>query len=346
MIEKSEFGKLPDGTSVNRYTIRNSAGEFVELLDFGAAIHSVNVKDKRGDIGNVVLGVKEANELAGRSKEGVTIGRCANRIAYGRYAIDGKVTQLETNAGGHFLHGASGNYAFKKFSGETDEANNSICFYLRDKGEGGFDCEVDVQVRFTFSDDHCLEIAYDLLPYGDTVLCPTNHAYFNLSGSGDVQDNDLKINSDSIAAKGNIGIPTGENINVEGLPVDFTSQRTIREAMESDTSGFFARKPAGYDDCFILSKKGFGEAAVLAASDSGRMMRVSTDMPALIVFTPPPKEAEKGMATVYRSICLETQFVPNAVNCPAYKSPVYRKGERFLSKTVYEFLVIPNYEHR
>lgn len=341
MIEEREFGKLPDGRSVTCYTIRNSTGEFVELLDFGASLHSVNVRDVPGDIGNVVLGVKHADELTGRSKEGATIGRCANRIAFGRYAIDGKVTQLETNAKGHFLHGASGNYACRMFCAETDEANHSVSFYLRDKGEGGFDCDVDVHVRFAFRDDHCLEIAYDLLPYGDTVLCPTNHAYFNLSGSGDVRDSILKIDSNTIAAKGRIGMPTGEKRNVAGLPVDFSVRRTLREAMESDSKGFFTRMPAGYDDCFILAKEGFGEAAELIAPDTGRMMRVYTDMPALIVFTPPPRETDGGLPGVYGSICLETQFVPNAVNCPSYRSPVYRKGEKLLSRTVYEFLPKP-----
>lgn len=339
MISIKKFGDLPDGRPVTCYTIQNNEGEFVELLDFGAAIHSINVKDFNGEIGNVVLNVKEARELAFKSREGVTIGRCANRIAFGRFKIGQKTFQLETTSNGHFIHGGSGNYAFRLFSAQIDETSNSVCFSLRDNGEGGFDCAVDAQVRFSFCDDHRLEIAYKLTPHGDTVLCPTNHAYFNLAGRGDVLNHKLKIYASQFAPKGEIGMPVGETRSVRGLPVDFCNRRTIREAILSDCSSFFQSKPERYDDCFLLSKKGFGEAAELLSPETGRMMRVYTDMPALIFHIPQPSpELSEDPRCGYRAVCLETQFVPNAINCPQYASPLFRKGKMFRSRTVYEFI--------
>jgi aldose 1-epimerase len=341
MISTKKFGDLPDGTPVTCYTIRNNEEEFVELLDYGAAIHSINVKDFNGEIGNVVLNVKDARDLAGRSKEGVTIGRCANRIAFGRYKIGQRIVQLEPNLNGHFVHGGSGNYAFRLFNTAINEESNSVCFSLRDNGEGGFDCAVDVQVCFTFGDDHRLEIAYELFPEGDTVLCPTNHAFFNLAGAGDVLNHKLRIYATQIAPKGEIGMPVGETKNVGGLPVDFTNRRTIREAMLSDRTGYFQRKPEQYDDCFLLTKKGFGEAAELLSPETGRMMRVYTDMPAVILYTPQPAAVSPEETRIgYSSVCLETQFVPNAINCPQYVSPLFRKGKKFKSRTVYEFITL------
>ncbi len=342
MIEKRKFGDLPDGRAVTLYSIKNSLGEYVELLDFGAAIHSVYVKDAEGHLGDVVLGVNEACELSGRRTfEGITIGRCANRIAFGRFEIDGKVTQLECNSSGHFLHGASGNYAHKMFQTETDEKNNTVSFFFHDTGEGGFDCEADVKVSFTFDDNHRLEIRYEMVADGDTVLCPTNHAYFNLSGDDDVRDHYLRICADQLAPKGEIGMPTGDSMDVKDTPADFRELRLIREAIDSDLDGLYFKKSKAYDDFYILSKKDYGLAAELISPKSGRRMRVYTDMPSVILYTPinlEPKAGKNGrFYDGYCSVCLETQFVPNAVNCPQYLSPVFRKGEKLISKTVYAF---------
>ena len=337
MIKKREFGKLPDGRVISLYSIQNAGGEYIEVLDFGASIHSIYVKDAKGNLGNVILNVSDPVELLDQSFEGVTIGRYANRIAYGRFEIDGKVTQLETNEGHNYLHGASGNYAFRMFQAEVKEEDNKVVFTVRDNGEAGFGCAVDVTVSFTFGDDHQLKIDYVMIPEDATILCPTNHAYFNLSDGGDVRDHELQIDAAQVSVNGASGVPEGENAGVEGTPVDFRIKREIREAIKADTNGFFGSEPNYYDHCLLLQREDFGKIAELVSPQSGRLMRVYTDLPSIMLYTPPPKEDGR-----YKAVCIETQFVPNSVNCPnIYRSPVYRKGEKLVSQTIYEFLTLP-----
>jgi aldose 1-epimerase len=348
MIEKRIIGTMPDSRVVTLFTIRNSSGEYVELLDYGASIHSIYVLDKDGNLGDIVLGADNIDELAECPYEGVTIGRCANRIAYGCFTIDGIKIKLECNRGGHFIHGGAGNYARKTFAAIMDESENSVTFLLLDTGEGGFGCCADVAITFTFGDDHKLSIQYEIRPHGDTVLCPTNHAYFNLTGTGDIREHSLKIYAIDYAPKGEIGMPVGERRQVVGTPLDFTKLRQIGEALADDTVGFFETQPSKYDDSYILDKTGFDLAAELYSKETGRIMLVYTDMPALVVFTPYAKDIAKGKGGVhftgYCAICLETQFVPNAVNCPQYTSPIFKKDELLFSKTVYEFGVIHSEE--
>lgn len=341
MIEKKVFGRLSDGTQVNLYTIKNKFGEYVELLDYGATLHSIFVRDGDGKLGDVLLGTDKAKELGLGAFEGSTIGRCANRIANGRYEINGRTIHLECNHHGHFIHGASGNYATKMFIAEADDKDGRVIFRFSDVGEGGFDCEVDVQVSYSFNDGHELGIEYELLPYGETILCPTNHAFFNLSG-GDIRSHLMKIYSDEIAVKGSYGVPTGEVQKAKDTHLDFRSLKKIGEALCSQKT----LSAEGYDDYFILNKENYGLSAEVISQESERIMQVFTDMPAVIVFTPVLKQpkAGKGGAVYegYCAVCLETQYVPNAINCPQFDSPFFEKGEKLVSKTVYAFDVFKN----
>ncbi len=342
MVDTGEFGVLPDGTRITMHTIRNSKGEYVEILNRGASLHRIHVLDGFGRIGDVTLGARNAVDLAGYSFEGVTIGRCANRIAFGRFEIDGKVTQLDCNLDGHCLHSAGGNYARAMFSAEVLNPQTVKMSY-RDPGESGFDCSVDVSIVFRFDDDSRLQIEYEMEPHGNTVLCPTNHAYFNLSG-GDIREHDLRIDADSTAWVDQYKIPDGRAVDVSGRSSDFRALRNIREAMESDTTGFFKSDPHQYDDFFLLNGEGFRQTAELVSRSAGRRMNVYTDMPCIILYTPYPRTPRDGKDgrtyEGYCAVCLETQFVPNAVNCPQFASPVFKTGERLSSTTVYEFTTI------
>lgn len=343
MIEKIIFGNLPDGRTITKYTIYNNCGEYVELLDFGASIHSIFIKDRYGKLGDVLLGVTEAAELAERSFEGTMIGRCGNKIAYGKCVIEGKEVQLEVNHGGNFLHGASGNYAFRMFTAYTSESGKTISFYLRDKGDGGFGNEVNALVHYTFDDNHRLELRYEMVPEETTILCPTNHSYFNLSDYKDARDHILTIYSENLAKKADIGVPMGDLQPVNDTPADFTSPRSIREAMDSDTVGFFSAGRILFDDFYVLPKQGYGLVADLYSPATGRRMKTYTDMQSLILFTPSNCSKRRGKRKVvypdYAAVCLETQFVPNAVNCPEFDSPIFHKGEKLETVTVYEFSV-------
>lgn len=345
MIEKDCFGWLEDGRRIMRYTIYNRQGEWVELLDFGASIHSIYIKDKFGVPGDCVLGAPTCPALMAGALEGSMIGRCANRIAEGICTIAGKVKHLETNQGNHFLHGASGNYAKRLFTYVEGSNEQTVTFFLRDMGEGGFDSIVDVQVSYTFDEAHRLTIQYEMkavdLP---TVLCPTNHAYFNLLNFSDAREHVLYIPSKKIALKGESGVPEGEVFDGTGSAYDFSVPCRIADAMKRSREGIYRGGPF-YDDAYLLSEEHIeGKvklAAVLHAPGTGRKMKVYTDMPALILFTPAncgKKPGKDGRVYPdYGAVCLETQFVPNAVNCKRFDSPVFDAGQTLKSTTVYAF---------
>lgn len=147
----------------------------------------------------------------------------------------------------------------------------------------------------------------------------------------------MQIYADKFAVKGDSGIPEGGIDLVEGTPLDYRIPCTLRSVMGLDFDGFFSKDPKRYDDCYIINNEGFRKTASLYSPESGRKMNVYTDMPALVVFTPPPNERQKDSGR-YPAICLETQYVPNAVNCPEYKTCVFRRGEYLCSQTIYEFL--------
>lgn len=339
MVTERKYGILKDNREITLYTIENSFGEFVELLNYGASIHSINVRYAKGKLKDVVLGVEKADDLLEYSLEGVTIGRCANRIADGRYFYKGKIYQLEKNKGEHFMHGASGNYAHQMFLAKYEREGSSVVFSYRDTGKGGFDCEANVQITFCFDDDHCLTISYEITPMGDTLICPTNHAYFNLTDHRDAASQLLRINADHIAVKDEEGIPHGEVKSVSGTFMDFRRFRRISEALGQAVDQGNTGK-LSYDQYYLLEKDD-SPAAELYAPDTHILLRVHTDMPGLIFFAPYMVEAKKGKnGDIYQghcAVCLETQYIPNAINCPGFKKPLVRFGQTFRSTTRYEF---------
>lgn len=341
MITKELFCHLKDGRAVYSYTIQNIHGESVKLLDYGASIQEINVRDRYGNIADVVMGA-DPDHLEAFTFEGGTIGRCANRIAYGRCEIGGKQYQLEQNMLGHFLHGGSGNYAQKLFTGKIIEQENKVIFFWHDTGEGGFDCCVDAAFSFSFDDEGRLALALEMEGEDTTILNPTNHSYFNLTVDGDARDHWLYIASKQRAARGESGIPNGGSIPVSGSPADFTWERQIREAMSKDPTGYFTKEKPSYDEFYLFQGREYRLTASLRCQENGRRMNVYTDMPCLVLFVCSGRKPELGkngrIYDGYSSVCLETGFVPNAVNCPQYDSPVFQKGEKLIARTVYQFL--------
>ncbi len=340
MVSKRLFCYLKDGRPVHCYKITNNVGEYVEVLDYGASIHAIVVGDRNGALEDVALGA-EPDTLERCTYIGGTIGRCANRIAYGRYTLDGKTYQLEQNKFGHFLHGASGNYANKLFTGEMFPEENRVVMRLYDTGEGGFDCCVYAAFWFSFDDSGMLSLTLEMEGEGATILNPTNHTYFNLSGGSDARDHTLWIDSEYRVSRGEMGLPNGGSISVLNSPADFTKERTIREAMLDRQSGYFTKDTPSYDEFYLLDGRKFRHAATLGYPKNGRVMRVYTDMPCLVLFAGGDRKPETGKNGKtyegYCAVCLETGFVPNAVNCPQYDSPVFQRGQRLVAHTVYQF---------
>lgn len=341
MVLCQPFGYLSDGRRVMMYTIASSSGQYVELLDYGASVHRIVVPDREGQLGDVILGAPDAERLLSSTYVGGTIGRAANRIAYGRYEINGTAFQLEQNMSHHFLHGASGNYAKKIFELEPVQEEDTVAFRLHDDGDGGFGCEADILIRYTFNGEGRLGITYEMTASGDTVFNPTNHMYFNLAGGGEIREHYLKLNARYRAGRDEEGIPDGGLIPVENTPADFTKRRCIRQALLEDKVGYFQKQPPGYDEYYQLDEKGYKLAAELDCPATGRWMLVYTDMPCIILFAGGGRAPEAGkdgqIYQGYCGVCLETEFMPNAVNCPQYDSPIFLKGQKLVSHTIYEF---------
>lgn len=339
MVNKKLFGMLPDGRAVHVFTITNSLGEYVQLLDFGATIHSVVVLDRAGSLGDVVLGAPDAPGIESCSYMGGTIGRYSGKVPGGKYTLDGVTYQLEQNLGEDFCHGASGNYARKLFEGSC-VGEDQVVFTLRDTGEGGFGNCMDVVVRFTFGDDHCLKLSMDMTAEETTVVSPTNHVYFNLSGE-DARDLALRVTAAHCTGKSPVGAADGTIQAVAGTPADFLEARTLRSAMESDP-GYFTQQPAGYDTYYIFENSGMELKAELSCAENGRRLQVWSDAPGMVLYTPVGRAPEPGKdgkcyGSGYTGVCLQPGNIPNAANCPAYASPVCEKGSTYQLNISYAF---------
>ena len=341
MIKKELYGIHPDGIPVHLFRIQNKWGEYVELLDYGASIHRIVIRDRSGQLSDVVLGAANAKDLGQFTLEGVSIGRCANRIRDAKCTLDGTTVYLEKGRDGHCLHSGSANYGRQHFeAGIIDDSN--VQFYICDKGKCGFNCDAHTWIAFGFDEMHCLRITYDITPSATTVLSPTNHAFFNL-GCSDARDHLLKLCAEQYAPKGSDGIPDGDIRSVSETPLDFRSARTLREALDTAENGFFLNDHHSYDDNLILSGSGYRYVGALYSSETGRKMDVFTDMPSIVLFTfdsdRPINGKDGAVYSGFKSVSLETQFVTNAVNCSQYQSPVFHKGESLHSKTEYRFLI-------
>lgn len=192
------------------------------------------------------------------------------------------------------------------------------------------------------NDEGELAMRFEMIPDGDTVLNPTNHAYFNLTGSfDDIRDEQLFIATDKIASRDERNIPSGGTFIAAGTPADFTEQRTIREAMESDGHGYFSGKEPLFDEFYVFEDRQWRLVSRLTDNVSGRVMETYTDMPSLVFFCANVAKQFRGknesLYSGYCFTCMETGFVPNAVNCPEYVSPVFKKGEKLTANTVYRF---------
>lgn len=316
MITIKQFGEY------KLYIIENG-GCSVALSDLGATVQSLCVPDRKGNLGDVVLGYDTPEEyLNSDGFLGAFVGRYANRISGARFSLDGREYALCANDGKNTLHGG-GRLSYCRFAAEASQ--NSVTFTLRDPdGSCGFPGNADISVRYTFTDDRKLYIDYAAVSDADTVFCLTNHSYFNLHCSGNVLAHELMINADTYLPTDAELIPTGERRSVCKTEFDF---RTLRPV----THG-------GFDHCYILN----GEScAVLYDPSSGRRMTVTTDMPGVQLYCAGMLSERRGkhgsVMGKNSGLCLETEFFPDTPNHPEFPSCTVRAGERFTSRTVYAF---------
>jgi aldose 1-epimerase len=339
-IQRTAFGKLSDGTAVELFTLRNAHGLVAKITNYGATITELHVPDRNGDLGDVVLGFDNLGQyLEGHPCFGCTVGRVANRIARGRFVLDGKSYTLAINNGPNHLHG--GLKGFDKVVWQAAPLKGAAVkfAYTSPDGEEGYPGALAVEVTMSLTDADELRLDYRAVTDKPTPVNLTNHSYFNLAGQGDVLAHELRLAADYYTPADAELIPTGQIAPVKGTPLDFSTPQPIGSRF-SQLRG----DPTGYDNNFVLNGAGkaLGWAARLYEPGSGRVMELSTTEPGVQLYTANFLDGSltgKGGA-VYRrhaAVCLEAQHYPDSVNQPKFPSIILRPGQTYLQTTVHKF---------
>jgi aldose 1-epimerase len=350
--ETQPFGKTKDGQQVTLHTLKNRHGVTVKLIDYGATVISVETPDRDGKTANITLSFPALDGYLQRHPFfGSTVGRYANRIAGGKFTLDGKEYTLATNNGPNHLHGGLKGFdavmwKAEPISRESAPAYVGVKFrYTSKDGEEGYPGTLQVTAAYTLSDDNELRIDYAAVTDKPTVINLTNHAYWNLAGagSGDILGHVLRLEADKYLPIDDSSIPTGKLADVKGTPFDFTEPRGIGERIDALKQD--PHKTKGYDHCYVLrGQKGELElAAVVFEPKSGRVMEVLTTEPGVQLYCGNFLDGGPGANGFkqHEGFCLETQHYPDSPNKPEFPSTVLRPGEAFSSTTVHRFSTRP-----
>ena len=338
-VSETPFGVLDDGTEVPLFTLSNEAGTVVKLTSYGATFVDLQTADRDGELDHVVLGADSLETLARGIPAASVIGRYANRIAGAAFTIDGERFEITRNSGANHIHGGHRNFA--KVVWDAEAVEDGVWFtYVSADGEEGFPGELTVSVTYTLDERSGLNLHYRATTTRPTVLNLTNHAYFNLAGSGSCEDHVLQIFAQNHAPTGPGLIPTGAVESVLGTPLDFTEPRRVGDRIRSLGGGF-----RGYDHGYLLppTKGEVRLAAVVYEPSSGRVMEVETDTPGVQLYTGNHVNQFTGIGGAqfgpYGGLCLETQFYPDSPHHAHFPSTILRPDEVFESRTVFRFSV-------
>jgi aldose 1-epimerase len=338
------FGTLADGGVVTKYTLTSGEVE-LELISYGARVTVLKTKDRDGVWGDVTLGYSELKPYVENTNAyfGVIAGRYANRIAKGRFVLDGKTVQTSVNDGGNMLHGGVVGFDRHNWTGEVVEGGVEFGLVSAD-GDQGFPGKLDVKVRYTLKGS-VVTIEYSVKSDKDTVVNLTNHAYFNLDGeaSGTILEEVLQLEADAYTPVSSAeAIPTGEIAKVEGTPFDFRKATVVGARIgDANEQLKFGR---GYDHNWVVRGKAgtLRPAAKMVAAKSGRTLTVETTEPAIQFysgnFLDGSLVGKSGVAYVQRSgFCLETQAFPDAPNHAEFPSAELKAGAEYASVTTWTF---------
>jgi aldose 1-epimerase len=329
-IEESVFGTMPDGALVRQVTLRNNNGMTVKVINYGAIITAITVPDREGVAANVIVGSDSLEDYLGRFAAAAVQGRYANRIAKGHFVLDGTEYQVTKNNGEHHLHGGTRGFAKMVWEATILPAQEHEVgvqmSYLSVDGEEGYPGNLTAGVTYTLTDDNELRLDYTASTDRATVVNLTNHAYFDLSAAGKINDQVLWINADNYTPADPQLIPTGEIAPVKDTPLDFTTAASIGSRSALIDAPQAQRQ--SFDHNFVINGGGsqLVKAAEVRDPASGRVMQVLTTQPGLQLFTGNPL-----------GFCLETQHFPDSPNHPQFPSTIMRPGMPFASTTIYKF---------
>jgi aldose 1-epimerase len=339
-VRKSSFGHMPDGAAVDLYTLANAKGLSAKITTYGATITELHVPDRDGKSGDIVLGFDNlAQYLKGHPFFGSTVGRVANRIAKGRFTLDGQTYALAINNGPNHLHGGLKGFDKALWHAEP-QAGAAVKFtYVSPDSEEGYPGKLAVAVTMSLTDANELRLDYVATTDKPTPVNLTNHSYFNLAGEGNVLAHELMLSADYHTPSDTTLIPTGEIRSVKGTPMDFTTPKPIGSRFAQ-----LKTNPVGYDDNYVLNGggKGLALAARVYEPRTGRVMEVHTTQPGVQFYTANflngSLTGKGGMVYgQYTGFCLETQHFPDSVNQPSFPSVMLRPGQTYRHTTIHKF---------
>jgi aldose 1-epimerase len=352
-VQETPFGVTADGQEVTKYTLTNANGMQVEIMNYGGIILSLKAPDRDGQLEDIVLGYDTLAEYEAETPYfGALIGRYGNRIARGRFKLDGQEYTLATNNDPNHLHG--GDRGFDKVVWEArspgpDTGGNPTLWlsYVSEDGEEGYPGTLRSEVRYELTDENALVIHYRAETDAPTPVNLTQHTYFNLSGNAkrDILDHKLHINADRYTPVDATLIPTGELAPVSGTPFDFREAKAI--GLEIDDEDEQLGFGLGYDHNWVVNQQAPGEmgyVATLSDTESGRMLEIHSTEPGLQFysgnFLDGSLSGKGGVRYEHRwGLCLETQHFPDSPNQPAFPSTILRPGEIYDTRTVWQFSV-------
>lgn len=340
-VEKSPFGKLPDGRLVEQYTLANGRGLTAKVITYGAILRSLTVPDRAGTPGEVTLGFDSLDRyLTASPYFGATCGRVANRIAKGRFTIDGVEYRLATNNGPNHLHG--GLKGFDKTLWTAEPLSDGVKLsHVSPDGDEGYPGKLSVTVVYRLTDDDELAIDYTATTDKATPINLTNHTYWNLAdgGKSDVLGHLLMLNADRYVPVDAGLIPTGDLKSVLGTPMDFTKPAPIGARIKQVPA-----EPPGYDHCYVLNQPAPGKltlAARIGEPKSGRVMEIHTTEPAIQLYTgnflDGTIESRGAAYRQHHAFCLEAEHYPDAINQPQFPTTLLKPGETYRQTTIHKF---------
>ncbi|HEX2969238.1 MAG TPA: aldose epimerase family protein [Bacteroidales bacterium] len=345
IIKSESFTGVHNGKQVGLYTLKNKNGYIAQVTNYGAIIVSIFTPDRKGNLADIVQGYDTISEYINGNGPymGAVCGRCANRIALGKFILLGKEYTLAVNNGPNHLHG--GLKGFSKVVWDVVDSSSShvrLEYFSKDMEEG-YPGNLKVTVTYTMTDGNALNIDYKAVTDKTTIVNLAGHSYFNLSGegSGSIYDQELIINADFFTPVDESSVPTGEILSVHGTPMDFTKQRKIGSSIDEYYEQL--KFGAGYDHNFVLNHRSgtMGLAAAAYDPQSGRMLEVHTTQPGVQLYTANWIDNEKGKGGKRYgrrwAFCLETQHFPDAVNKPYFLSVILNPGEAYSHSCIYKF---------
>ncbi|MBQ3206746.1 MAG: galactose mutarotase [Bacteroidales bacterium] len=344
-LTKELWGKSACGKEIYLYTLKNSGGAYVQLSSIGAGLVSAVVPDKEGKLADVVLGYPDPMSYFGDGPcAGKIPGRYANRIALGKFTLDGKEYELPVNNGPNHLHGGPDGFQNKVWESRENEGGVEFLYYSED-GEMGYPGALKAVARYEWTEENELRLTLTAESDAPTVVNLTNHTYFNLNGegNGNILGHTLRLNASEYLPTSDSLIPLGESAPVAGTPMDFVTEKMIGAEIKADFPALNYGK--GYDNCWVIDGAEPGqiqEAAELYAPECGRVLNIYTTQPGVQVYTGNwlsgcPAGKNGHVYEDYEGVAIECQNFPDAPNKEEYPSAVLRPGEVYEQAIIFAF---------